>query len=321
MNLNEFEKAQIAYNNSQLFEYDCRKIIQKFTEIINENKNEILRVSEIEKKYNPFVNINKYLKMKNGNKITKKGIEQRKTEDDFIISKYKESLGVIGVIFDGDIYVLIELLKKMIYTKNAMIFCTNNKMYAITGMIVLYFRQALKICGYDEEIVQIINSEDYLEMYNHNNILAKIIVIGSKDLQNKVIATSNIEVITSGYGFFDIYIEDLIDLEFIKKMIKQKDIGFNIYINKNISLEKIEEMNITEYTEIDNIEECIRDMNINSAGYSSSIFTKNPVNANEFLKLVKSKYVFVNASPTLERTLDISENNLLYVKQVMYKNH
>ena len=321
MNLNEFEKAQIAYNNSQLFEYDCRKIIQKFTEIINENKNEILRVSEIEKKYNPFVNINKYLKMKNGNKITKKGIEQRKTEDDFIISKYKESLGVIGVIFDGDIYVLIELLKKMIYTKNAMIFCTNNKMYAITGMIVLYFRQALKICGYDEEIVQILNSEDHLEMYNHNNLLAKIIVIGSKDLQNKVIATSNIEVITSGYGFFDIYIEDLIDLEFIKKMIKQKDIGFNIYINKNISLEKIEEMNITEYTEIDNIEECIRDMNINSAGYSSSIFTKNPVNANEFLKLVKSKYVFVNASPTLERTLDISENNLLYVKQVMYKNH
>ena len=50
MNLNEFEKAQIAYNNSQLFEYDCRKIIQKFTEIINENKNEILIVSEIEKK-------------------------------------------------------------------------------------------------------------------------------------------------------------------------------------------------------------------------------------------------------------------------------
>ena len=80
-------------------------------------------------------------------------------------------------------------------------------------------------------------------------------------------------------------------------------------------------MNITEYTEIDNVEECIRDMNINSAGYSSSIFTKNPVNANKFLKLVKSKYVFVNASPTLERTLDISENNLLYVKQVMYKNH
>ena len=158
-------------------------------------------------------------------------------------------------------------------------------------------------------------------MYNHNNILTKIIVIGNKNLQNKVMAKSNIEVITSGYGFFDIYIEDLIDIKIIQKILNQKGLEFNIYLSSEIPLDKIKKMNITDYTEIDNVEECIRDININSAGYSSSIFTKNSDNANKFLKLIKSKYVFVNASPTLERTLDIDENDLLYVKQVMYNNH
>lgn len=322
MNFNEFEKAQMAYNytNTQFHTYDCHKIIKKFNEIITQNEDEILKITDIEGNYNYFEDITKYLQLGNRKNAIRTEIEQRKTEDDFIISKYKESLGVIGVIFDGDIYVLIELLKKMIYTKNAMIFCTNNKRYAIIGLLILYFKQALKICGYDEEIVQIINSEDYLEMYKHDNILVKIIVVGSRELQNKVISKSNIKVITSGYGFFDIYLEDLIDLEFTKKVLEQKDVNFNIYVFHDIPLEKIEKLNITEYTEIDNVEECIRDININSAGYSSSIFTKNPESANKFLKLVKSKNVFANASPTLERKLDITENDLLYIKLIMYKN-
>ncbi len=256
----------------------------------------------------------------NQTKRIKTEIEQTKRKDNFIVAKYKENLGVVGIMFNGDIYVTIELLKRLLYTKNAMIFCTNNEMYAITNLIILYFKQALKICGYDEEIVQVINSNDYSEMYNHNNIIKKIIVVGNKDLQNKVLAKSNVEVITSGYGNFDIYIEEILDFNLIKEIIKIKDIELNIYVNKYINAEEIEKLEIDDYTEVENIDECIRDININSAGYSSSIFTKNPENANKFLKLVKSKNVFVNASPTAERTFDIKENDLFYTKQVMYRN-
>ena len=320
MNLNEIEKAYIAFNNMQLIEFDHNKVIEKFKEIISKNSEEILKILKIEKKYNPIKNIDNILLNINQTKRIKTEIEQTKREDNFIVAKYKENLGVVGIMFNGDIYVTIELLKRLLYTKNAMIFCTNNEMYAITNLIILYFKQALKICGYDEEIVQVINSNDYSEMYNHNNIIKKIIVVGNKDLQNKVLAKSNVEVITSGYGNFDIYIEEILDFNLIKEIIKIKDIELNIYVNKYINAEEIEKLEIDDYTEVENIDECIRDININSAGYSSSIFTKNPENANKFLKLVKSKNVFVNASPTAETTFDIKENDLFYTKQVMYRN-
>ena len=320
MNLNEFEKAYIAFNNMQLIEFDHNKVIEKFKEIISKNSEEILKILKIEKKYNPIKNIDNILLNINQTKRIKTEIEQTKRKDNFIVAKYKENLGVVGIMFNGDIYVTIELLKRLLYTKNAMIFCTNNEMYAITNLIILYFKQALKICGYDEEIVQVINSNDYSEMYNHNNIIKKLIVVGNKDLQNKVLAKSNVEVITSGYGNFDIYIEEILDFNLIKEIIKIKDIELNIYVNKYINAEEIEKLEIDDYTEVENIDECIRDININSAGYSSSIFTKNPENANKFLKLVKSKNVFVNASPTAERTFDIKENDLFYTKQVMYRN-
>ena len=320
MDLNEFEKAQFAYDGMQMKEYDINNVMKKFSEIINENKNEISKIVKIENSNNFFVDIDSILNIKNRKKINTE-LEQRKREDNFIVSKYKENYGVLGIIFNGDTYVTIELLKMLLNTKNAMIFCTSNKRFAITKLIILYFKQALKICGYDEEIVQIINSENYIEMYNHNNILKKIIVIGNKDLQNSVLSKSNMEVIKSGYGSFDLYIEDIMDIDLIKKIINEENIELNIYINKNIEPNQIENLEIDDYTEIENIEECIRDVNINSAGYSSSIFTKNPENANKFLKLVRSKNVFVNASPTAERTLDIVENDILYTKQVMYSNN
>ena len=158
-------------------------------------------------------------------------------------------------------------------------------------------------------------------MYNHNNILSKIIVIGDKELQDKVISNSKIEVTISGYGNYDLYIENVLDIDLLRKILSIKNAKFNIYIHKNISDEIIKQLNIEDYTEIENVEECIRDININSAKFGSSIFTNNGENANKFLKLVKSKNVFVNASPNLEGKLDITEEDMLYTKQIMYKNN
>ena len=285
MSLNEFEKAQKAYDSNQFKECDLEKILDNFQKIIKENKDEIEEIKKIEKTNFDF-DIEKILE---NNEKVKVDIEQIKRPDNFIVSKYWDSIGVIGVVFNGNVYVLLELLKKMLLTKNSMIFCTNDKMYALTNLIVLYFKQALKICDYDEEIVQVINSKNYEEIFNHNNTLKKIIVIGNNDLQNKILSKSKIEVIRSGYGNFDLYIEDIMDFDFLKKILMINNVEKNIYINRKISKEDIEKLEIEDYTEIEDVEECIRDININSARYSSSIFTKDGNNANKFLKLVKSK--------------------------------
>lgn len=315
MNLNEFERAQLAYNKTQLIEYDYDEIIKSFDEIINYNEKEILGILQKDNNYYSSFDISNVLKSrKNSNNIE---ALKRESEDSFITSIYRDNFGVLGIIFDGNIFVTIELLKILINTKNAMIFWTNNENSTITNLLVRYFKQALKKYGYDEEIVQVINSDNYAEMYNHNNILKKLIAIGNTDLQNSVIADSKIEVLKSGFGCFDIYIENIIDFDLIKKILKEENLEVNLYISKEIEPEKIDELGIDEYTEIENIDECIRDININSAGYSSSIFTSNPDNANMFSKLVKSKNIFVNTDPTLERIFDISEEDLLYTKQVI----
>ncbi len=49
MNLNEFEKEYIAFNNMQLIEFDHNKVIEKFKEIISKNSEEILKILKIKK--------------------------------------------------------------------------------------------------------------------------------------------------------------------------------------------------------------------------------------------------------------------------------
>lgn len=321
MELNEFEKAQIAYDETCFKERINQKVIDDFYKIIKSNIEDINKIYKIEKENNnSFESIEEVLEKTNINNKNKYEIGQRKREDGFLVAKYKESIGVIGVVYNGDPYITISLALNAILSKNAIIFCTNNKMYALTNLLTLYLQQALEQNGYNKELVQVINSIDYSEIYNHNNIIRKIIVIGDKNLQDKVISEAKVDVITSGYGNYDLYIEDILDINLIKKILDIKNANFNVYLHKNIAKEITEKFDIEDYTEIENVEECIRDININSAGYGSSIFTTNGENANKFLKMVKSKNVFVNASPNLENMLDISENDMLYLKQIMYKN-
>ena len=52
MSLNEFEKAQIAYNETCFKEEMSGKIIEDFFNIVKNNSNDILKICEIEKKNN-----------------------------------------------------------------------------------------------------------------------------------------------------------------------------------------------------------------------------------------------------------------------------
>ena len=322
MELNEFERAQIAFEKMQSQEIN-ENIYLRFKELVNANRDKIEKIKEIDEKYVDVIPaIDTILKhIENNKKIGHYTdiIEQRKTKDGYMIVKYKDNLGVIGVIYEGDPYITIELALRAIVTKNALIFCTNQKMYATNELFVIIIQKVLEDCGYPKDLIQIIDSENYIEMYKHETIIKNMIVIGSKDLQLQVKRNTNANLIVSGYNYFDLYIEKIIDKELIKKILEIKNIHLNIYINERISKQEIEELDIEDYTEIQDTEEAIRDINCNSAGYSSSIITSNSENAKKFLENVKTGNVFVNASPTLERNLDITEEKILYTKQIMYK--
>ena len=88
----------------------------------------------------------------------------------------------------------------------------------------------------------------------------------------------------------------------------------NIYINNNL---KIKEENAIF---VEDIDEAITYINYNSSKYCSSIFTEDNENASKFIDNINSKYVMVNTSPTIEQSLDISQEDLLKEKNVMIPN-
>lgn len=317
--MNEFEVAQIEYEKMQLEKRISKKFVEDFYSEILDCKEDFKKIAGIESKYGNFCeNMEDILKRIEPEKVDEREIN-KKDEDGFVITKYKESLEVLGLIFNGDPYVAIEVISKAAMTKNALIICTNDKMYATNKLIVLCAQRALKKYGYSQEIVQILNSENYEELFKHNNIIKKLIVVGDKKLQDEVAKKAEVDCIFSGYGNYDVYIEDLVDADFIKKVIEVKGVNFNIYVNKKIAEDEIDNLGIEDYTEVESTKECIRDININSAGFSSCIFTHDGKNANDFIKLTRTKNVFVNASPTLERKLDVRMNDMVYVKNIMAK--
>lgn len=319
MENNEFEKAKIAYDEALLkenlennFKDDVVKELQDTKESFNELK-------EIDEKNGSYVeDFDSIIDIINKCEIRSNKEVQRKREDGYIVGKYRDSIGVIGVISNSSLYPVIEIVLKAILTKNSVIVCTNDKLFVTIRYIITAIKTVLKKYGYPEDLVSVINSENYEEMYKHYNLINEIIVVGNKELQISAISKSKNKLVLSGYGCYDIYIEDILDIELIKKILKISNIELNIYINSNISKEDIEALGIEEYTEVETDDECIRDISINSAGYSSAIFTKNGENGNKFLKGVKTKNVFVNASPTMERKFDIDEQDMQVEKQVVY---
>lgn len=132
-------------------------------------------------------------------------------------------------------------------------------------------------------------------------------------MQNKYSKLCANVLLISGYNNYDIYIEDLEHLETIKKITSQK-LDINLYVNSET---KVKADNAIF---VEDIDEAITQINFNSSGYSSSIFTKNNENASKFIKNINSKNVLVNASPTLVQQLDIKQENLLKEKNIILSN-
>ena len=72
------------------------------------------------------------------------------------------------------------------------------------------------------------------------------------------------------------------------------------------------------YIGVEDFEEAIGQINFNTSGYSSSIFTNNYQNASIFLREIKTDNISVNSSPLVEGIIDIDINLFLIRKNMFY---
>lgn len=311
--------ATMAYTNMNA-DIDGKKITQNIFELLEESKDIIEKANKIDvKNDNGFkINFDMFQKIKNEiNNIEdfyRKVISMNKNENNYLQGKQIDNLGTICLVYDGNTYCLLELVLKAILTHNSIIITSESDyMKATNELIVILVKRILEAYNIDKNLVQILYTSRIEELLSNSTSINKVIVIGDRNFQNKIRNISKSEVISKGYNHFDLYIEDLANIDFIKKIIKEEE-NIDVYVKSGLKV------HFEDYIEVEDIDEAIAQINFNTSGYSSSIFTDNNQNASKFLREVKTNNVSVNSSPLIENIVDIDVELLFTKKNMFYPN-
>ena len=234
-----------------------------------------------------------------------------KKDDDKVYGKELLDVGTVVVITDGNPYTLIEMSIRNIMAGNTTIFVNDGYMLGTNKLLITIIQSVLEKHNISKNLVQLYITENYEEVLNNFANIDLVIAIGDNNLQRSVLSKSKNKTITSGYENFDLYIEDNTHLDFINSIL---NLGLNIqvYVKDTIKI------NYDNSIEVRDLDEAILHINMSGNKYSSSIFTTSTDNASKFIKEVKSSYVTVNTSPTIERLLDIKQRDLVLEKTIIY---
>lgn len=319
--LDDFRKilgnAKMAYMTINP-DIDCKNVVKSIFELLEENFDNIKRANEIDiKNNNGFkIELNLFQQLKNNilklDDLYRKVIYMNKLDSNYIEGKQTDNLGTISLIYDGNTYCLLDVVLKAILTHNSIIICSDsNYMNATNELIVILIKRILDAYKIDKNLIQILYTSRFGELLSNSVSINKVIVIGDKRLQENIKNISKIETICFGYDNYDIYIEDETNIELIHKILNNNS-NVDVYVKSGISIEMD---NVIEVLDID---EAIAQINYNTSGYSSSIFTNNPQNGAQFLREVNTKNVSVNSSPLIEGLIDLDINLLICTKKMIY---
>ncbi len=314
---NIINNALIANRNNK-YNYE-KELVSNFAKAIRENMSLFESANGID------INNKNGFKLDNNliDKILKKyeGVEPLiKSKDkislmdnQLLSSKLYTKLGVVLVMFDGNTYTMLEMLLLGLLTHNTMIFAYNGYMGGTNGLLINIVQTILEKESLKKEMFQhsiTMRSNDFFDNFKSINMT---VIIGDNEFINKYVSECTTKTIVSGYQNYDIYIDSLNNIDFIKKIMIQ-NLNINLYINSNLKI-KVENAIFVE-----DVDEAITYINYNSSKYCSSIFTENNDNASKFIDNINSKYVMVNTSPTIEQSLDISQKDLLKEKNIIIPN-
>lgn len=311
--------ATMAYTNMDA-NIDGKKVAQNIFELLDENKESIEKANKIDvKNNNGFkINFDMFQKLNNEinsiNDVYRKVISMNQNENNYLEGKQTDNLGTICLVYDGNTYCLLELVLKAILTHNSIIITSESDyMKATNELIVILIQRILEAYNIDRNLVQMLYTSRIEELLLNSTSINKVFAIGNKSFQDRIRKASKVEVISKGYNYFDLYIEDLTNLTFIKKIVKEEE-NIDIYVKSGLKVP------FDDYIEVEDIDEATAQTNFNTSGYSSSIFTDNNQNASVFLREVKADNVSVNSSPLIESIVDVDINLLLSRKNMFYPN-
>lgn len=299
------------YNNIE-------NIIKEVEKALFINKDLILETNKIDQKnnngfimdFNILNNIFKNLEKETiiyGNVTLSEKDEEKK----IIYGKQIMDYGNVLIINDGNPYVIIEMALRNILAGNTIIFANKGYMYGTNNLIINIIETVLEKFEVSKYLIQLYVTEEFDSILSNYANINLVVCIGNRNLQNIILNKSKIKTITSGYENFDIYIEDDSHIDLLKRIVVT-GLNIQLYINNDLKLDYKDAILVRD------IDEAIGQINYNGSKYSASIFTKSTDNASRFMREVNSRNITVNASPTLERIIDIKQSDLIIEKTIIY---
>lgn len=238
-------------------------------------------------------------------------LSQKDKEKKIIYGTQVMDYGNVVVITDGNPYIIIEMVIRNIMVGNTTIFSNNGFMFGTNQLLIHIIQSVLEQFNISKYLIQIYISETFDEVLSNFANIDLVVCIGDHNLQNLVLNKSKNRTIISGCENFDLYIEDTSHINFLNEII-DSGLRIQLYINRDTKLDYSNAMIVND------IDEAIAQINYNSSKYSSAIFTASTENASKFVKEVKSKIITINSSPTIERMIDIRQNDLFNEKTIIY---
>lgn len=285
-----------------------QNLLNLFPQILESNKIDLSHKNGFNLDLTDFTSI---LNHTNLDKVYGTVLESTKSEDKKIIyGKQVFDQGTVIIINDGNTYEIVELLLKNILAGNSTIFVNKGFLFGTNNFIIKIVQDILEQNNIDRNLVQLFITEDNNSVFKKYANIDLIIGIGDRRIQQEILELSKNKTIVTGYHNYDLYIEDKKDLDFINKLLKTTS-NLQLYIKEGIGIDQKNALIVSD------IDEAIAQINFSGSKYSASIITNDEVSASKFVTEVKSSYVTVNTSPTIEKVLDIKDEELIKVKIII----
>ena len=296
-----------------------KSIITSYKEAIMDNKDGLDSSANIDISHNngsklDFDIIDRIFKRYESEEVLYGKVTLSEKDNEVIYGKEILERGNVLLINDGNSYVILEMIIKNLLVCNTLILVNNGYNFGVNTVLIELLHAVLSKYNIDESLVQLFASDDNHKVLKNFANIDLVVVIGNHALQTEILNKSKNRTITSGYDNYDVYVEDLAHIDFINEISK---LGLNIefYVKDDLDVHFDNEIRVSD------IDEAISQINYNSSRYATSIFTNNEDNASRFIREVKSSYVTVNTSPTIERLLDINTSDLGLEKTIIYPNN
>ena len=238
-------------------------------------------------------------------------LSKRDIKENIIYGKEIMNIGNVIVINDKNPYILIEMIIRNIKAGNKLIIANNTYMYLTNKLIIKLVQDILEEFNISRNLIQLYVTDNYDSLLSNYANIDLVICIGNANLQKLILNKSKNKTIISGYENFDLYIDDIKDIDFLNKIINS-NLDISLYINSNLNIDYPTAILVNDCDEV------IKQINYNGSKFSSSIFTNSSINASKFINQVNSKIITVNTSPSIERTLDITQKDLITYKTIIY---